>query len=102
MAHVIVVHTPTRVKVYRPGIGVSLDRARQDLEREGFILPTTLWFIIDDSDLPPTRARRHAWRVQNGRVIVDPTIPDPVDRLADLRSSTTLAELKTALARILG
>lgn len=63
--------------------------------------PGTTALDLDESELP-ARAQRHRWRHQNGRVVIDPAIPDPPDRLADLRSSTTLAELKTALARLLG
>ncbi len=53
-----------------------------------------------DTDLPD-RASRHAWRVKNGRVHVDPTIPKPETpaerRRARIAAATTLDELKAIL-----
>lgn len=54
-----------------------------------------------DSATLPSRSRRHAWRVKNGKVVDDPTIPEPPDPdrelAAAIQNATTLDALKAAL-----
>jgi hypothetical protein len=56
---------------------------------------------VDEATLPTDRSKRHAWRVRNGKVEVNPAVPAPPDPNADLRaaiaSATSLADLKAAL-----
>lgn len=56
---------------------------------------------VEQESLPPTHARRHAWRIFNGQVVDDTSVPDRVDREADRRkkiaAANTLPELKAAL-----
>jgi hypothetical protein len=57
------------------------------------VLVGLTFYDCDTADLPD-RAMRHAWRVVDGRCVVDPTIPKPVPA----RQRAALAELKAALA----
>ena len=45
---------------------------------------------------------RHQWRIRDGAIVVDPTIPDPSPTLrADLEKATTIAGLKAVMMRML-
>lgn len=35
--------------------------------------------LVTEADIPADRSQRHKWRLQNGKVKVDPTVPDPPD-----------------------
>ena len=59
---------------------------------------------IDHKDLPPNRAKRHAWRLNSqGKVIVDPTIPEPPrpnqSIIDDVENATNIGQLKAAMVR---
>ena len=61
--------------------------------------------VVDHPDLPSTPS--HRWRIRNGQVVDDPTVPDPpknrrAQGLEDLAAATTIAQVKAALARVLG
>ena len=45
---------------------------------------------------------RHQWRIRNGKIVVDTTVPDPAPSLrADVEKATTVAALKAAMLRML-
>lgn len=51
------------------------------------------------------RSKRHAWRWQGNRVIVDPTVPDPPKPrqplIDEVNAATTIAALKAAILKLL-
>ena len=104
MATVIVVDYGTRLSIHYP-IG-PVDRALARLHEVGLVPPGTSTVLLDDTTLPPSRTRRHAWRLSNGRVVEDPTIPNPSSLKQALReeveAATTVAALKAALLKVLG
>ena len=104
MTQVIVSASAGSVRVFRPAPDVPLDRAIADLHRERLL--TTPPLIMEETDLPVSRARRHAWRLQGNRIVDDPTVPDVPDLRQALRdevaSATTIAALKAALLKVLG
>lgn len=72
------------------------------LEADGYYVPGAP--LVDHPDLPATPS--HRWRIQNGVVVDDPTVPDPPKTprqagLEDLRSATTIAQVKAALLKAL-
>ena len=78
-------------------------RVLQQYEAEGHILPGAP--VVDYPDLPTTPS--HRWRIKNGLVVDDPTVPDPplsprATGLVDLQSATTIAQMKAALLKVLG
>ncbi len=63
---------------------------------------------MDQSDVPPTvngkKDKRHAWRLNpQGKIIVDPTVPEPTrpDQgfIDDIENATTIGQLKSAVVR---
>ena len=59
---------------------------------------------LDRATLPQSRAKRHAWRLQAGRVIVDPAVPDPVhpkqNLLNAIAAAASVDDLKSLLQRL--
>lgn len=57
--------------------------------------------LVRSVDLPPTKAQRHKWRLQNNRVVVDSTVLNPPHPrqalLTAIDNAGTLADLKTIL-----
>ena len=104
MAQVIVIASAESVRLCHPAPGISLAQAVVDLHRDGTLVGPPL--ILEEADLPASRARRHAWRLRNGRIVEDPTVPDPPDPKQALReeiaSATTIAALKAVLLKVLG
>lgn len=73
------------------------------LEDAGRYLPGAP--LVDHPVLPATPS--HRWKIQNGRVVDDPTVPDPPKSpretgLDDLKAATTIAQVKAALLKALG
>lgn len=68
--------------------------------QEGKIFPGAP--VIDHPDLPSTPS--HRWRIRNGVVVDDPTIPDPPHPrqalLNQVNQATTVAQLKALLFQI--
>ena len=61
---------------------------------------------IDVSALPADASKRYKWRIQAGVVVVDATVPDPVDPKVVLRAriaaANTLPELKAVIRDLVG
>ena len=76
-------------------------KALGDLEAAGKILPHAI--VLDHPTFPKTPSQR--WRIQNGHIIDDVTVPDPPHPrkllLDQLAQATTLSELKTVLQRMI-
>lgn len=61
---------------------------------------------IDPASVPSDRSQRHAWRLRDGRIVVDPTVPPPPHPKQDLLDAIdrahTVDDLKAALRKVLG
>lgn len=77
---------------------LSPDRIEAETERvvvEGIVPAGTPWVEMDATELP-SRDQRHKWRHRNGKVVVDPAVPEPPkvktveERLADLERRLAL------------
>lgn len=62
--------------------------------------------LVREADLPATRDKRHAWRLHNGKVVVDATIPDlphPKQALRDkVAQAKTIDDMRAILAEVIG
>ena len=58
--------------------------------------------VVDYPDLPTTPS--HRWRIRNGKVVDDPTVPDPPhprqDVLDQIDAATTIAQLKAVVRKV--
>ncbi len=59
---------------------------------------------MDNSELPISREKRHAWRLNSQeKVIVDPVVPDPQrvnqSNIDDVENATNIGQLKAAMVR---
>ena len=77
MAHVLVFYSASKVKIVHLVPGYSAQEVLDHLYRDGVVAtPETPKLFIEETTLPRDRSRRHAWRVENGRVVDDPSIPN--------------------------
>lgn len=60
--------------------------------------------LVTEANMPTDRAKRHAWRLQGNRVLVDATVPDPPhpkQALLDaIDGAATVSELKPLMKRL--
>lgn len=66
------------------------------LTADGYLLPDAE--VLVDPVLPD--GPRHQWRLRNGKIIVDTTVPEPERPLDALKAATTVAAMKAALVKL--
>ena len=57
--------------------------------------------LVKSADIPPDRTKRHKWRLQGSRCVVDDTVPDPVhprqSLLDQINAAATLDQVKQSM-----
>ena len=89
---------------------MRLNLRREDITLDGETAKNSslqgLPFVdVDESTIPANRSQRHKWRVKNGEVKIDPSVPDPPHPrqalLARAATANTVGELKQVLVDLI-
>lgn len=58
-------------------------------------------FLVTEANVPVDRAKRHKWRLQGSRCVVDDSVPDPVhprqSLLDQINAAATLDQVKQSM-----